>query len=138
MESREWVVETSELYDRREAWFLKKHVSALKAVHTNLDTAIDLLNDGIPPEHLHTYGHIRKEGNRGLLAIDQRGTPFKKLRETRLYVFPEKETRVLHLITINYKDTQQEDIKRCKKFISDLLKTRQINKETKCPSDITQ
>ncbi|PIW61358.1 MAG: hypothetical protein COW13_03365 [Candidatus Omnitrophica bacterium CG12_big_fil_rev_8_21_14_0_65_50_5] len=61
-------------------------------------------------------GYIHDEG-KGIRAIDQRGGGKGKLQQTRLYVYPDIETKVLYLITIGDKQSQKDDIKQSADFV---------------------
>ena len=79
------------------------------------------VNKGVPPQQI-TAGFIHQEPG-GVKAIDQKG-PRKGIggtpKEGRLYVFPEEESKTLHLITIGDKNSQQKDLADCRKFMRDL------------------
>ena len=65
-------------------------------------------------------GYIHDEG-KGVRAIDQRGGAKGKLRQTRLYVYPDVDAKVLHqIITIGDKSSQREDIKLSADFVVQL------------------
>ena len=104
-----WKVVFSDLFERKLKFFRKKHEDVLEALLENLRRTIEVLTLAKNPQDLVKYGKVRNEGN-GLLAVDQRGAP-RKLREARLYFFPDPDTLTLHLITIGFKDTQPDDCK---------------------------
>jgi hypothetical protein len=56
----------------------------------------------------------------GIKAIDQRGVLKMKLRESRLYVFPEVLGKILYLLTIGDKRSQGEDIQFCREYVRSL------------------
>ena len=59
----------------------------------------------------------------GVIAIDQKGGG-KALDETRLYVFPDEDEEVLHIITLGDKRSQADDIALCRQFVTELRKTK--------------
>ena len=48
------------------------------------------------------FGFIHKEP-KGIKAIDQRGSG-RNLQQTRLYIYPDLDNKILHLITIGNKN----------------------------------
>ena len=57
----------------------------------------------------------------GVVAVDQSG-PGAGLKRTRLYVYPDVDSRTLHLITVGDKSSQGADIKFSREFVAGLLK----------------
>jgi len=53
------------------------------------------------------------------LAVDQKGGG-SSLKQTRLYVYLEKTTEAVHLITLGDKDSQASDIKYASEFVDRL------------------
>ena len=68
----------------------------------------------------------------GILAIDQKGKgKGAKLKPFRLYVFPDERSKILHLVTLGDKDSQEDDIRHCQSFVEGLLQsTAAIASET--------
>ena len=66
----------------------------------------------------------------GIKALDQSGAKNKetrkvskkrhKLKQTRLYIYPNTTTKTLHLLTLGGKKSQAGDIKYCKKIVKDI------------------
>lgn len=84
----------------------------------NLDRFLNFLNEhDLDPNFVTDF--VRQEGG-GLLATDTRGMPKSSKRETRLYVYPLKEDRILMALRIGDKDTQSNDIRECRKIIKKL------------------
>ncbi len=69
----------------------------------------------------------------GAVATDQKGGG-KNLAQTRLYVYPDTETEILHLITLGDKRSQKDDIATCRSFINELGKERQDTHEEADPT----
>lgn len=104
-------------YSKRVARWPKKYRRELLAVHNNLDTLLLALNRGAKPEHAR-FGFVHPEP-RGVLAIDQKGGG-ASLKETRLYVYLERTTGVVHLITLGDKASQSSDIEYTSEFVDRL------------------
>lgn len=109
-----WILETTDKYNRTYKRYEKKNPKILKAVLANLDKYFHALEDHGSPQKI-TAGFIHKEQH-GVKAIDQRGGE-EKLKETRLYIYPDTTKSTLHLITIGDKKTQSVDIKFCNKYV---------------------
>ncbi|SRR6266478_6160339 len=109
--------------------FKKKWAHEMTNVFDNLDTFMEALNAGTKPEQLKQLGFVHSEPL-GILAIDQRG-PGKgsKLKQFRLYVFPEEDAEQLHLITLGDKDSQQDDLNQSKSFAQGLLQKHSRTRE---------
>ena len=63
-------------------------------------------------------GYIHHEPH-GVKALDQKAGG-SSLQETRLYLFPEEQKKILYLITIGNKNDQQDDIKLATRFVQSL------------------
>ena len=111
-----WGVLKTDQYERRlKRYHKKKHAQSM-AVLNNLDIFLKALNSGKPPKPL-IYGFLHGEPS-DVIAIDQTGGV--KLAETRLYVYPDRETETLYLLTIGDKQTQAEDIRDCMAFVKQI------------------
>lgn len=121
----EWMLINAEVYLRRFKLFDKKHHLELLAMLTNLDFVVTALNAGAKPQAL-SGSFIHREPH-GVIAVDQSfdkdtfGGKRPKLKQTRLYIFPNERTRQIHLITIGDKQTQKDDIEYCSKFVKMVL-----------------
>ena len=98
---------------QRRRKFEKKKKRQLAAVDVNLATYFRALEFANPLQIKHGFVHPEPLG---IVAIDQSGGGHGKLAETRLYVYPDTETQLLHLITIGDKNTQAEDIQFAKDY----------------------
>ncbi len=112
-----WVLEPTDEFLRRRERFEKKHPRELLAVLDNLDTYFKALVAGAKPQQIRT-GFLHPEP-KGVMAIDQKGGG-TALKATRLYLFPDETTSVVHLITVGDKQTQPDDIQFCKRFVDRL------------------
>ena len=114
-----WQIAIAAKYGRRLREFDKKHSPETFAVLGNLSTYVKTLNDTDNPLMIK-YGFIHTEGM-GAVAIDQSGGE-KKLKQTRLYLYAETETKTIHLITLGDKRRQHDDVQECHEYIKALRK----------------
>lgn len=113
-----WQLEPTEDYERRFRWYEKKRRRELEAVLRNLQTYMEALRAGNKPMQIK-FGFVHVEPN-GVFAIDQKGG-VGKLAQTRLYVYPNTDTEILHLLTLGGKGYEQRtDIQLCKDFVAQL------------------
>ena len=116
-----WSVAPSDDYLRRHKRYEKKHSRELAAVLDNLDTFLTALREGAKVQQVKA-GFLHPEPL-GVLAIDHKGGG-KALAETRLYVYPDEDGEVLHIITLGDKRSQADDIGLCREFVAELRKTK--------------
>lgn len=115
-----WTIETSDEYDRRLKWWTKKRKPELAATLDNLDTLFFGLQSGLTLAQIRTFGFIHPEPM-GILAVDQSGgSGGVKLRQTRLYTYPDERRTVLELIVLGDKETQTEDINYAKEYVASI------------------
>lgn len=88
----------------------------------NLDTYMEHLQAGVKPQQV-THGFVHSEPH-GIVAIDQKGGG-SGLKETRLYLFPDEDTQIVHVLTLGDKETQKEDIRCCSEFVLELREKRE-------------
>ncbi len=112
-----WSVSPEDEYLHRRKKWPKKHKRELEAVHDNLDTFLKALIAGACPIQAK-FGFVHPEPL-GVLAIDQKGGG-QGLKETRLYIFPDVNTRTVRVITLGDKSSQSNDIALCKEFVKSL------------------
>ena len=118
----DWVLERSELFERRFRQYQKKHRAETIATLVNLEKYLAALNAGAKPGIIHkSFVHYEPQG---VVAIDQKGAKGGS-RETRLYTYAVEVGCVLHLITMGDKKTQKQDLKDCNEFVRSLLKRRE-------------
>jgi hypothetical protein len=106
-----WDIAPTGKFLRKYKLFEKKNEDELTAVWNNLDTYLKTLQKTDNP-HVITGGYIHPEGQ-GIVALDQTKAE-RKLKETRLYIYPDVKTKKLFLLTIGDKKTQQNDIRYAK------------------------
>ena len=108
----------------RKKSIIKKNEHETLNVLDNLDTLHIALCAGTKPEQLKNLRFVRSEPS-GILAIDQRG-PGKgtRMKQLRLYVYPDESDAVLHVMTFGNKSTQKEDIRLCKGTVAEIVKQK--------------
>lgn len=84
----------------------------------NYETVVEALNLGTKLEHIK-YGFIHREP-KGIWGIDQKGAG-SGTTQARLYVFPERESELLHVLTVGTKPTQVADIRHCVRAVEELV-----------------
>jgi hypothetical protein len=109
-----WNIEPTDKFLRKYKLFENKYPSQLIAMWNNLDTYMKVLQKTDNPLVI-TGGYIHPEGQ-GIVAIDQTKAEVK-LKETRLYVYPDTRTKNLFLLIIGDKRTQKDDIQYAKKCV---------------------
>lgn len=116
-----WSLNPLPEFSKRADRFKKKWGHEIANVIANLETLVNALKLGARPEQLKQLGFVHSEPM-GILAIDQKGKgKGAKLKPFRLYVFPDERSKILHLMTLGDKDTQEDDIRNCKSFVEGLL-----------------
>lgn len=110
-----WRIESTDAYERAHKHYEKKHPAELMAVLDNLDRYFKTVSLGVHPQFV-VAGYIHDE-SKGVKAIDQRGGGKGKLQQTRLYIYPDVDAKVIHLITIGDKQSQRDDIKLAAEFV---------------------
>ena len=99
--------------------FNKNHPREYQSLFANLDKILTLLKQGRKVGGFYV-GFFRSEGD-GLFRIGQTGV--SHALESRLYIYPDSETRILHILGIGEKSGQQNDINAAKKQIEIIRKT---------------
>ena len=118
-----WQLEHTDRYLRDHFHYKKKNPHELAAVLENLDTYFKAL-DAVGNPLQVTAGFLHPESD-GIIAIDQRGGRRKiKLQQTRLYVYPDVQMTILHILTLGDKKTQRDDINFCRSFVKKLREGR--------------
>jgi hypothetical protein len=112
-----WDYEPTDEFSRRVKRFAKDHPRELTAVMTNLDRVQKSLREGANPFHL-PLGCIHGE-QRGVLAVDQKGGG-KNLMQARLYIYLDRDSKMIHVITLGDKGTQRADVKFSSDFVESL------------------
>ena len=119
----DWQLEHTDKYLRDYAYFKKKRPDELVAVLDNLDTYFKALSKLGNPLQV-TAGFIHSEPD-GVIAVDQKGGGRRlRLRQTRLYVYPDTKAAIVHVLAIGDKTAQKSDIDACRGFVKKLKEGR--------------
>jgi len=104
-ESSEWQIDTAHASQGKFKKFASKYRRGIRVVVRESREILALLRGG---QKLGAFqvGFFRSEGQ-GVYRIGQTGVPSAK--ESRLYVFPEEEQRVMYVLTIGTKEGQSDD-----------------------------
>lgn len=119
-----WTIQTTEKFENQKNRWPKKHKRELAAVMSNLEKVFLAFRDGAKIEAVRTFGFIHSEPA-GVLAIDQKGGHGQGLKEVRLYVYPDTETKVLYVIILGDKKSQKADIKYCSDCVQSLKESEE-------------
>lgn len=112
-----WNIQISERCERCLKEYRKKYPNETTAVLNNLDTYFSALNKNIKSRQIKAgFMHIEPKG---VIAIDQKGGK-GRLKQSRLYIYSDEKEKILHLIILGDKNSQQKDIKFCNDFIKNL------------------
>ncbi len=128
-------------YEKQRKRFKKKLPRELQAMDLNTAQFLAAPNAGAKPMQIASTNRNQfRTEPQGLFGVTQRreGTE-RNLRETRLYVWPDQENEVLHLLMIGDKNSQSDDIQFCKKCVEQLKsmegKNDEQQQQTERPSD---
>ena len=113
-----WEPHPSVDFERRLKKYSKRHRQETLNALANLATYLEGLRAGLTPQKL-IRGWVHAEP-KGIKAIDETG-PKNPRKAIRLYVYPEEDRELLHVLLIGDKDTQSDDIKQCSVFVDNLL-----------------
>ncbi|EKD26308.1 MAG: hypothetical protein ACD_79C01270G0006 [uncultured bacterium] len=114
-----WKLIRAEKFNRRLKEYSKNHPDEVLCVLDNLNKYFFMLENGVKPR-LISMGCIHIEP-KGIIALDQKGSK-GKLKQTRLYIYPDEEKEILYVMTLGDKHSQSDDIKECIKFVDDIRK----------------
>lgn len=118
----DWKIEWEEGFESRFRRFSKKYPHEANAMSQNLENYFEQLNDGTHPLQIKE-GYIHHKVGLGIKEIDQKGCIIPKPMQSRLYVYPDVDTRTLHVITVGNKSDQTDDVRFARKYVTDLRKT---------------
>ena len=108
-------------YRARRSFYAKKHWRELENLDLNLAEYLAALELNKPMQIRRFYSFVHEGYPEGIYSIDQRRKGSAgNLAETRLYVYPEVEVTILHLLTIGDKNTQKDDVQFCKECVQSL------------------
>ncbi len=102
-----WNIKLTDKFEIRYEAFEEKYEEEIISAWDNLDAYLKALQGVDNPLKVNS-GYIHIE-TKGMIAIDQTKAD-RKLREIRLYIYPDVKTKTLLLLTIGDKRTQKKDI----------------------------
>jgi hypothetical protein len=111
-----WELSPTAEYAKKLRRWPSKHRQELKNMLDNLDTLQRTLREGAKRGSFW-FGFLHDE-KMGVLAVDQKG-PGAGLKQTRLYIYPDEDDKVLYLITLGDKKSQHADVKVSHEFVLD-------------------
>jgi hypothetical protein len=120
-EEKEWELNADNASKAQFSAFSKNHPREYASLFANLDKINGLLDSGNKIGGFHV-GFFRSEGG-DVYRIGQTGVP--SAQESRLYVFPDKEKRIMYVLGIGTKDTQDRDINDAKATVNRIRQSRQ-------------
>ncbi len=116
----EWELDISLASKSAFSKFQKNHGREYVSCFNNLNKIIGLLKDGQSPIKLnHNPGFFVSEG-KGVYRIGQTGVVGAK--ETRLYVYPSEQDKVIYILSIGTKESQRVDINEAHKVVKAIKK----------------
>ena len=119
-----WALDATHASKNQFAKFNKNHPDEYTSLFANLDKIQGLLRAGHKVGGFHV-NFFRSEGD-GVYRIGQTGVP--GALESRLYVYPDNESQILHILEIGEKSGQQADIKSAKKKVQEIQKQNAAGK----------
>jgi hypothetical protein len=101
--------------------FQKSYPREYASLFANLNKINNLLEAGNKIGGFHV-GFFRSEGG-DVYRIGQTGVPSAK--ESRLYVFPDQQNRIMHVLGVGTKDDQDGDINNAKDIVRKIRQSRE-------------
>jgi len=114
-----WTLTRTDEFEKRFRKWPKKYGRELAAMMQHLETVLDALRRGATVESIRTFGFVHSEPGQ-LLALDQKGGG-TGLKQSRLYIYPDKSIEVVHVITMGFKKTQPSDIQFAVGVVAELI-----------------
>ena len=99
--------------------FYNKHPREYEALFRNLNKIMGLLKSGQKIGGFHV-GFFRSEGD-GVYRIGQTGV--EAAAESRLYVYPDSKSAVMHVLGVGEKDDQPRDVNDAKEIAGKIKKS---------------
>jgi putative component of toxin-antitoxin plasmid stabilization module len=127
----EWLIETAYASPGRFKRFAGKHPREYESLFVNLERIVRLLRGGNKPGGFRV-GFFRSEGE-GVYRIGQTGV--ESAKESRLYVYPDEEDRVMYTLNIGDKDSQTEDINESKRIAATIKEAVKREKSKQKPEE---
>ena len=118
METTEWQIENSHAVGSKFKKFAAKHPAEFDSLFANLEKIMRLLRTGNKIGGFRV-NFFRSEGE-GVYRIGQSGVSHAK--ESRLYVYPDEQARLVYFLTVGDKDSQGTDINEAKEIARSIKK----------------
>jgi hypothetical protein len=112
-----WETEPTTAWEKDEKHYAKKRPKELAAILNNIGRYVKLIAASKNSRAVQA-GFLHPEPM-GIMAIDQKGGG-PNLEETRGYTYADDEKKVLYLITLGNKSSQNSDIELAKVFVTSL------------------
>ena len=126
-----WQINPCTDYIKRCKDFGKKYPHEVRAVGRNLVTMVSALENGAKPEQVKSFGFIHGNYDYGIVSIDETGHDKpSKPKALRLYAYACEDEQVVYAMLLGEKDGQQNDVKLCKRFVSEKIKEIAAKKAT--------
>jgi hypothetical protein len=108
----EWPIDST--YSRADKFkeFAELHPREYESLFNNLEKILRLLREGQKVRGFHV-NFFRSEGE-DVYRIGQ--TAVQHAKESRLYVYPDEQNHVMHVLTIGTKERQAQDIKEAREI----------------------
>ncbi len=113
-----WKITATAQFNRDIKKYTKSHPVETSHMLANSRKLLEALNNSIPVCDI-TAGFIHHEP-KGIKAVDQKGPTKGKLKQTRMYIYPELDEKKSHFICIGDKQSQSKDIDYSKKYVDKL------------------
>jgi len=117
-----WAIEPTPQFGRDMKRLGKSHPVETRHMLANSRKFLEALNNDIPIGNI-TSGFIHNEP-KGIKAMDQKGPTKGKLKQTRLYIYPELDEKKAHFICAGDKQSQSKDINYAEKYVEKLNKEK--------------
>lgn len=118
----QWQIETKYATGSKFKKFAKNHDREYDSLFGNLQRVVDLLNSG------HKFGSFQvgffRSESDGVYRIGQ--TSVAGAKESRLYVWPDQETKSIYVLGIGDKDTQSGDINDAKSLMAQIRAEKEM------------
>uniref|UniRef100_Q3AR55 Addiction module toxin RelE n=1 Tax=Chlorobium chlorochromatii (strain CaD3) TaxID=340177 RepID=Q3AR55_CHLCH len=99
--------------------FKKRHEREYISCFNNLNKIKRLLEEGKKLSELHYHPSFFRHETDGIFRIGQSGVSGAK--ESRLYIYPDNQHRIIYILEIGTKETQQADIAAAQKAIQQIF-----------------
>ena len=115
----EWKLGKTAKFIKDNEHYQQRQPNEWVAVMKNLDAYFEALKLLGNPMQIQT-GFLHHEPD-GIKALDQKGGKQKvKLQQTRLYVYPDTNLKILYLLAMGNKSTQASDIRFSREMVKEL------------------